>query len=172
MVTNCVTSSSVAYVTISLLLCVHRPISILIVCWKTIQRFRELILKSWFRWVKQLRHVCVLFDMVDLFVKHKHKHVCGWPRSVFRNYKCSPTQTCLSCLTYWNHAFTYWLTYLLKPKLHYTDLLWICCTTNSQQIYNKLYSSLVVVDLSWICTGFVVNLLWICCKTNKWTDDL
>jgi len=22
----------------------------------------------------------------------------------------------------------------LKPKLHYMDLLWICCTTNPQQI--------------------------------------
>jgi len=54
-------------------------------------------------------------------------------------------------------------------------LLWInksrqtCDATHPQHIHNNL---LAVMDLLWICCGFVVDLLWICCTTNKWTADL
>ena len=52
-----------------------------------------------------------------------------------------------------------------KPKLHYTDLLWICCTTNPEQPASCTTCCGFVVDLLRICCGFVVDLLWICCTT-------
>jgi len=46
---------------------------------------------------------------------------------------------------------------LIKPKLHLFDLLWICCTTNSQHLDMSRCCEFVV-QFS-ICCGFVVQLV-------------
>jgi len=35
--------------------------------------------------------------------------------------------------------YTLWTPSVVKSKLHIYDLLWICCTTDPQQIHNKSY---------------------------------
>ena len=37
-------------------------------------------------------------------------------------------------------------TWCIKPKLHFCDLLWICCTTDPQHIEHKLYQNLEITS--------------------------